>query len=123
MTTKGIKETLAPEAGAQSVGDRNTEDAVMLRTMGFGAVAGMGTTWVEVLSDMGSEVLSFVADRIKEDVKTQHEILHCKDVGELQRIQAEFIQTAMDQYAAETGKLVEMSQKLLRIPETGKNGS
>ena len=123
MTTKGIKETLAPEAGAQSVGDQSTEDAVMLRTMGFGAVAGMGTTWVEVLSDMGSEVLSFVADRIKEDVKTQHEILHCKDVGELQRIQAEFIQTAMDQYAAETGKLVEMSQKLLRIPETGKNGS
>lgn len=123
MSTKEVKETQASEAGAQSVSDQGTEDAVMLRTMGFGAVAGMGTTWVEVLSDMGSEVLSFVADRIKEDVKTQHEILHCKDVGELQRIQAEFIQTAMDQYAAETGKLVEMSQKLLRIPETGKNGS
>ncbi|MFQ6548459.1 phasin family protein [Aestuariibius sp. 2305UL40-4] len=123
MSTKEVKAAPASAAAAQSVGDQGTEDAVTLRTMGFGAMAGVGTTWVEVLSDMGSEVLSFVADRIKEDVKTQHEILHCKDVGELQRIQAEFIQTAMDQYATETGKLVEMSQKLLRAPATGKDGS
>jgi hypothetical protein len=78
---------------------------------GFGNMIGMGTAWVEALSDMSAEVVGFVADRIKEDVKTQHEILHCKNAADLQHIQAQFMQNALDQYKAETGKLVEMTTK------------
>ena len=80
-----------------------------LQDAGFGNMLGMSSAWMEALSDMGAEMVSFVSDRIKEDVKTQHEILHCKNVAELQHIQAQFIQKAIDQYQAETGKLVEMS--------------
>lgn len=80
-----------------------------LQQAGFGNAIGMSTAWMEALSDMGAEVLGFVADRVKEDVHTQHEILHCKNVADLQHIQAEFVQKAIDQYQAETGKLVEMS--------------
>lgn len=80
-----------------------------LQKAGFGNMMGMGTAWMEAVSDMGAEVVSFVANRIQEDVKTQHKILHCKDFTELQQIQAEFFQKALDQYQAETGKLVEMS--------------
>ena len=79
-----------------------------LQRAGFGNVMGMGTAWMEAVSDMGAEVVSFVADRIQEDVKAQHKMLHCKDMAELQHIQAEFFQKALDQYQAETGKLVEM---------------
>lgn len=79
-----------------------------LQDAGLGSMMGMGTAWVEAISDMSAEVAHFVAERIKEDVKTQHEILHCKKVSDLQHIQAQFIQKAMDQYQAETGKLVEM---------------
>jgi hypothetical protein len=89
-----------------------------LQKAGFGNMLGMGTAWVEALSDWNAEVVSFVADRIKEDVKTQHEILHCKNVGELQHIQAQFIQKAIDQYQAETGKLVEMSGKIFTPPNS-----
>lgn len=78
---------------------------------GLGNLMGMGTAWVEAVSEMGAEVAGFVAERIKEDVKTQHEILHCKNVADLQHIQAQFMQKAMDQYHSETGKLVEMSTK------------
>ena len=53
-------------------------------------------------------------------MKTQHEILHCDDPTKLQHIQAEFVQKAIEQYTAETGKLVEMSQKL--FPAMGGNG-
>lgn len=90
-----------------------------LQTFGFNNMTNFGTAWVEALSDMGSEVLTFVADRIKEDVKTQHEILHCDDMAKLQKIQAQFIQTAIDQYTAETGKLITMSQQFL--PKTDNN--
>jgi len=79
-----------------------------LQDAGLGSMMGMGTAWVEAISDMSAEVAQFVAERIKEDVKTQHEILHCQNVADLQNIQAQFIQKAMDQYQAETGKLVEI---------------
>ena len=91
-------------------------DMAKLQEMGFGNMASIGTAWVEAMSDMGSEVISFVADRISEDVKTQHELLHCKDAAELQHIQAKFIQKAIDQYTAETGKLVKMSEELFKVP-------
>ncbi|SEW26510.1 Phasin protein [Cognatiyoonia koreensis] len=88
-------------------------DAIaQLQETGLSNLMGMNTAWVEAISDMGAEVVSFVADRIKEDVKTQHMMLHCKNVEELQHIQAEFIQKAMDQYHDETGKLVEMSTRV-----------
>lgn len=74
---------------------------------------GMSTAWMGALSDMGAEVMNFVAERIKEDVKTQHKVLHCKNVTELQHVQGEFLQKAMDQYQAETGKLMDMSTKAL----------
>jgi len=90
-----------------------------LQEAGFTNMVGMGTAWLESINEMSAEVLSFVADRVKEDVKTQHRMMHCKNVSELQHIQAEFIQKAIDQYQAETGKLVEMSTKSL-LRGTGK---
>lgn len=76
----------------------------------FLAPAGwMGSGLFERVADLGSEITTFVAERIKEDVKTQHALLHCKSLPEVQKVQAEFLQKAFDQYRAETGKLVEMT--------------
>ncbi len=85
----------------------------ILSAFGFGNFAEMGTLWFDTLGEMGGEIASFVAERIQEDIKTQHEILHCKDPAELQQIQVRFLKTAFEQYSAETGKLVEMSQDFL----------
>ncbi|NNE88071.1 MAG: phasin family protein [Silicimonas sp.] len=83
-----------------------------LQEAGLGNMMGLGTAWAEAFGDMSSEFASFVADRIKEDVKTQHEVLHCKSVGDLQQIQSQFVQKALEQYQSETGKLFEMSTKM-----------
>ncbi|MFK7837435.1 MAG: phasin family protein [Sulfitobacter sp.] len=87
-----------------------------LQEAGMGNLMGMGTAWIEAVSAMTAEVAGFVAERIKEDVKTQHEILHCKNVSDLQHIQAQFMQKAIDQYQAETGRLVEMGTKAFNPP-------
>lgn len=104
---------MADKSQNQDPKTSSTGDAInamtKLHDAGFGNMMGMGTAWIEAFSDMGAEVVSFVADRIKEDVKTQHEILHCKNAAELQEVQTKFMQKAMDQYKAETGKLVKMS--------------
>ncbi len=84
-----------------------------LQRAGFGSVAWIGTAWLENMSDVGAELMSFVADRVKEDVKTQHEILACKDMAEVQKIQAKFMRKAIEQYTAETGKLVDMGNEML----------
>lgn len=83
-----------------------------LQESGFGSLAWMGTAWTEAMSSLGSEVISFVAERIQEDVKTQHEILHCKTLTELQQAQAAFLERAYVQYTVETGKLIKMSTEL-----------
>lgn len=88
-----------------------------LQEAGLGNMMGMGTAWIEAVSEMSAEVAQFVAERIKEDVKTQHEILHCKNVADLQHIQAQFLQKAADQYQAETGKLVQMGTKAFAAKE------
>lgn len=75
--------------------------------------AWMSTAWIESMADLGSEITSFVADRIREDVKTQHQILHCKSLAELQHIQAQFMQQALNQYSDETGKLAKMSSEIM----------
>ncbi|GFE65511.1 phasin family protein [Litoreibacter roseus] len=98
-----------PETQKPAKSDAPLSALAQLQEAGFGNMLGLSTAWMEALNDMGAEMATFVAERIREDVKTQHEILHCKNVAELQHIQAQFVQKAMDQYQAETGKLVEMS--------------
>ena len=75
---------------------------------GFGNLMGGNAAWIESLGKMSAEFASFVAERINEDVKAQHEMMHCHDASELQKIQGQFVQTALDQYQAETDKLVQM---------------
>ena len=100
-----------PNPKTAAKGEAPLDALAQLQEAGFGNMAGMSTVWMEAMSELGAEMVSFVADRIKEDVKTQHDILQCKNVAELQHVQAQFIQKAMDQYQDETGKLTEMSAK------------
>lgn len=84
-----------------------------IQQAGLGTMAGMSSAWLETVSDMGAEVMSFLAERVKQDVDTQHKILHCKNPAELQELQGHFVKKAMEQYHAETGKLVEMGSDSL----------
>ena len=80
----------------------------------FGPWADAGALWAETLSELGSEVLHFTAERIRQDVETQHRLLGARSLGEVHHIQAEFVQSAIDQYTAETGRIVELSGALAR---------
>lgn len=85
-----------------------------MQTADPSAAARLYLAWMEGLGDIGSEAMQFVAERIAEDVKTQHEILHCKNPAEIMAIQRRFLQTALDQYVAEGGKLMKMSNEIVQ---------
>jgi len=80
---------------------------------GMGDMFGMSAAWMEATGKIGAELVSFVADRIQEDVRAQHQMLHCKDIAEFHELQTEFFRKAIAQYQAETGKLIEMGTAAL----------
>lgn len=68
---------------------------------------------VECWSALGSEILSFLAERIREDFETQQQMLHCRTLPELAQVRAKFFQRAIDQYTAETGRIVDIGARAL----------
>lgn len=78
----------------------------------FPEMPDLGTSWLEHIADYGQEVMNFMAKRVAEDAQTQHSLLHAKGVAEVQHIQAQFFQRAMDDYAAETARLVALGKSM-----------
>ena len=70
-----------------------------------------GLNMVEAWLDIGSELYDFYAERVREEVRTQHRFLHCRTPAEAQRIQMEFMQKAINDYRDEAGKLIEMGAR------------
>lgn len=105
----GNKET----GTVQDPADEAVATLAALQAAGPGALGKVYVAMLEGAGDFSSEVIQFVAERIAEDVKTQHEIMECKTPADLVQIQQRFLQKAFDQYAAETGKLVKMSNEML----------
>ena len=101
------KTSKTTEDAAQAI-----QDAVsQMQKMGFGALPLTGADWMARMNTLGSEVMQFMAERVQQDVDLQQRMLACKDVKELQKIQAEFLQTAINRYTEESGKLLEMYAK------------
>jgi hypothetical protein len=78
----------------------------------FGPWGQVGAAWAEAMSDLGAEAMRFLAARVQEDVGLQQRLLHASSLDELRHIQAAFMQKAIDQYVAETGRMVEMNEAL-----------
>ncbi|QCO57775.1 hypothetical protein EOK75_19020 (plasmid) [Pseudorhodobacter turbinis] len=87
----------------------------LIKTMqeaGLKSMPFQGTDWLTAMADISSEVMNFTAARLKEDVNTQQALMQAKGLVEIQHIHAEFFQKTMDDYAAETAKLMRMGQTL-----------
>ncbi|MDY6860675.1 MAG: phasin family protein [Pseudomonadota bacterium] len=81
-------------------------------TEGFSALSTFGTSVMENMGRYGTEVVEFMSLRLQEDFKTQHELMQCRDMSKLAEIQSRYLKTAMDQYSAETGKLMKMGTEI-----------
>ncbi|MCA0922230.1 phasin family protein [Pseudooceanicola nanhaiensis] len=66
----------------------------------------------ETLMEFGSELSTFTAARMKEDVDFTHTMLHCRTPAELYQAQLEFYKKAVNDYHDEAGKLVEIGRKI-----------
>ena len=67
---------------------------------------------IELWMDLGSEMLDFAAERVREEVRVQHQILHCRSPAELISLQLAFLQRALDDYNAQAGRLATMTRRM-----------
>ncbi|MDT8855749.1 phasin family protein [Paracoccaceae bacterium Fryx2] len=72
----------------------------------------MNAEWLDGLTQIGCEITSFAADRIREDTAAGQALLHCRSPAQVWQIQAQYLLRALDQYAARTGKLVAMNRDM-----------
>lgn len=66
------------------------------------------------LVEMQREVAAFGNARLRQGMETQEALIHCSDLQEAFRLQVDFAQKAMQHYAEETSKLMELSAKVGR---------
>ncbi|TDK52160.1 phasin family protein [Antarcticimicrobium luteum] len=113
MATKKTTKTTTPDDNIASAAQAMADLTAMYQKMGMNAMAFMGGDWMERMSDMGAEMLEFYTQRVQADVDLYHKLLHCKDLHEMQEIQGEFLQRAINRYTEETGKIIEMSKSAM----------
>ena len=77
-----------------------------LQENGFGAVPEVGTDWFASIAAMGTEIMAFTAARIQQDLQMQQALLSAKGISEVQKIQMDFFQKAMEDYSTEINKLI-----------------
>jgi hypothetical protein len=100
-----------PHRGFAASPDQMMQILSEIQTTGLGSLSWLGTAWVETMNGLGAEWLRFVSERVRADVETQHALLNARDLAEVQHIQAQFLQKAMDDYHDETGRIVEICSK------------
>jgi len=98
MSTSNPK-TESPAAAARPV------------TAGLQYSMAIGTAAVQAWMNMSTEAVRFIWDRLQKDIKTQQAMLACTSPQELQKVQAEFLASVQEQYAAEAGKMLEAMAK------------
>jgi hypothetical protein len=74
-----------------------------------------GAAFFNGLTHLQSEVVDFVAERIRQDVETQAQLLSCRTYEDVRDVQSRFFKTAMEQYAAEATKLMKISTEMLAV--------
>ena len=89
--------------------------------LGLGALNWMGGPILERMGEISSEWLHFLSERVQEDVALQHELLQAKSASEIQEIQMAFVQRAIDQYRAETGKMMSLGIRMFEADDDAKD--
>lgn len=84
-----------------------------LQQAGMKDMIGAYSAWFQAINDMTGEVANFVMDRFKKDAETQAQVLQCRDLAELQVVQAAFVQDAANDYQAVASRLINKSKDAL----------
>ena len=115
----------AAEAAAEAVEDTPSERVVAAageaievivsgQTEATRALESMRQTVLDGATRMQQELVDFVSTRVREDMEIQKELLRCRNFDDLREVQTKFFHTAVEQYAAELKRLLELSSEVVQ---------
>jgi hypothetical protein len=71
-----------------------------------------GTSILTGMSEIQKEIAGFVSERIRQDLETQRELFACRTIDDVREVQSRFLRTTIDQYSAETSKLMQLGAEV-----------
>lgn len=103
-----------PRKSKKTTSTKRMEDAATdIYREGIENMAEMNNSIMESFGDMSAQMAKFFAQRIEEDVKVQHELLHCKNLQEVQHVQLQFFENAFKQYQENSAKMMDIGTQAL----------
>jgi hypothetical protein len=99
--------TIAPDATADTFVAFTTEAILSAQQETLHNAA--GAAMLDGLTKVQTEISDFIAERVRQDVETQSEMLRCRTLDDVRDLQTRFFRTVVDQYAAEVSRLLKIS--------------
>jgi hypothetical protein len=106
-------EVETPAEEVESPADKVIDTVTHTQQEALQAMEVAGTTLLTGLNEMQREIADFVAKRIREDMETQQDLLRCRNLDDVRAVQTRFFRNAMEQYSAETTRLMKLGSDLM----------
>jgi hypothetical protein len=103
-----------PTEDVSSVADTALDMVMIGHTEAVQATESSGRAVLDGMTKMQEEIASFVSKRIAHDLETQQKMLRCRNFDELQEVQTRFFRTAVDDYSAETRRLMKLGSEVVQ---------
>jgi exonuclease VII large subunit len=88
--------------------EANRQAAEQVRQDALQGAEVAGTAVFEGFARAQKQIADFVADRIRQDIETQSELLGCRSLEDVREVQSKFFRRAMEQYSAEARRLMNL---------------
>ena len=72
-----------------------------------------GAAVIEGFVEARKRITDFLADRIRQDIEVQSELLGCRNLDDVREVQSRFFRAAIDQYAAEASRMMRLGTDVM----------
>ncbi len=105
-------------AAAEQAGQR----ALALQQDAVAGAGAAGAALVEGFTEARKRIADFVAERLRQDIEIQGQLLSCRTLDDVRDVQSRFFRSAVDQYAAEASRMMQLGTDVVArtVPKGGK---
>ena len=108
-----VSETEAePREAIESIQDRLIDRVTSEQQEVLEAMQSTGEAVLEGVNSTRRSIADFLAERIRQDLDAQAALLRCRSMGEVREVQGRFLRTAVDQYAGEASRLLQLGREV-----------
>jgi hypothetical protein len=102
--TRLTEQAEAQRTAAENAGQR----ALTLQQEAVAGANAAGTAMLQGLEEARKSVSDFLADRIRQDIEVQSQLMACRTLDDLREVQTRFFRSAVDQYSAEASRMMKL---------------